>query len=348
MSSLNLIHESVQDYYGRVLGGTRDLKTSACCTGESMPAHVRALLPRIKPEIRERFYGCGSPIPPAIEGCTVLDLGCGTGRDSYICSALVGSKGQVLGLDMTPEQLDIARRHQQSQAERFGLPEPNTTFMQGYLEDLAAAGIGDESVDVTISNCVLNLAPNKQRVFDEIYRVLKPGGELLFSDVFADRRLPQEWMDDPVLLGECLAGAMYFEDFRRMMVRRGIPDVRVVHRRPMTLGNAAIEEKVGPVRFESVTVRIFKLADLEDQQEDYGHIATYLGSMSHASGGFALDQNHVFPAGKPTPVSGNTAAILTATRYSKHFKVRGDRSRHFGLFAAAGATPGSTAAPSCC
>lgn len=341
--------ESVQDYYGRVLQRTDELKTDACCSFEQMPPHLKEITKRIAPEIVERFYGCGSPIPPAIEGCTVLDLGCGTGRDAYTCAALVGSSGSVIGVDMTAAQLEVASKYELKQAEAFGLAAPNTRFIQGYMEDLAAAGIEDESVDVVISNCVINLAPDKRRVFGELYRVLKPGGELCFSDVFADRRLPAEWRDDQVLLGECLAGAMYWEDFRRMMQAVGVPDVRVTARRGIRINNPEIEARTGAVRFESVTVRAFKLASLEDRCEDYGQVATYLGTMPHAPQAFALDDHHEFEAHRPMLVCGNTAAMVAETRFGPHFRVDGDRARHFGLFACGTPTaPGESAASGGC
>ncbi len=138
----------------------------------------------------EKFYGCGLPIPVTVEGCTILDLGCGTGRDVYVCSKLVGEKGPLIGVDMTEEQLEIARRHREAQSIKFGYKEPNVTFFQGYIKDLASMGIGHSSIDIVISNCVINLSPDKESVFSEIFRVLKPGGELYFSDIFADRRLP--------------------------------------------------------------------------------------------------------------------------------------------------------------
>src|SRR5947208_4070828 len=99
------VTESVQDYYGRVLKSSADLKTSACCLAESLPAHVAAVLDDVHPEVKERFYGCGSPIPPGIAGTTVLDLGCGSGRDCYVLSKRVGPQGRVIGVDMTAEQL---------------------------------------------------------------------------------------------------------------------------------------------------------------------------------------------------------------------------------------------------
>jgi len=100
--------ESVQQYYGKVLSSTKDLQTSACCTTEALPAHFRPLLADIHEEVQNKFYGCGSPIPSELEGCTVLDLGSGSGRDCYLLSRLVGERGRVIGVDMTVEQLTVA------------------------------------------------------------------------------------------------------------------------------------------------------------------------------------------------------------------------------------------------
>lgn len=202
------IRKDVRAYYGTELRTNDDLRTNACCCGSPDPI-VRDILPLIDDEILNRFYGCGSPIPPLLEGLTVLDLGCGTGRDVYIASRLVGETGHVIGVDMTPEQLEVARRHVESQTRNFGYSEPNVEFKQGYIEDLGSLGIDDETVDVVISNCVINLSPEKDKVFSEIFRVLRKGGELYFSDIFADRRVPDEMYADPIIHGECLGGAMY-------------------------------------------------------------------------------------------------------------------------------------------
>jgi arsenite methyltransferase len=149
-----------------------------------MPEYLRPILNEIHTEILDRFYGCGSPIPSALEGATLLDLGCGTGRDAYMLAKLVGPNGRVIGLDMTDEQLDVARRHIDYHMKKFGYASPNVDFREGFMEDLAAAGIADNSIDLVVSNCVINLSPNKEKVFSEILRVLKPSGELYFSDVF--------------------------------------------------------------------------------------------------------------------------------------------------------------------
>lgn len=333
-------HDLVRDYYGKVLGGSKDLKTDACCSLDRMPPHIRAILKELEPAIVERFYGCGAPIPPALEGCTVLDLGCGTGRDVYVCSRLVGPGGHVIGLDMTDEQIEEARKHRDAQMHRFGYGDPNVSFVQGYMEDLAAAGIADNSVDVVISNCVINLSPDKAQVLREIFRVLKPGGELYFSDVFTDRRLPVSWREDHVLLGECLAGALYLEDFRRLLADCGVPDYRETTRRLLTIDDPSIEAKIGMARFCSITVRAFKLASLEDRCEDYGQVARYRGTVEHMPHAFVLDDHHTFPTGKPALVCGNTAAMLQETRFAPHFEISGGRDTHFGLFDCGGKPQG--------
>lgn len=351
MSATSKIREDIRDYYGRVLSSRRDLQTSACCSADGLPDHAREAAHEIPAEVIERFYGCGSPIPPAVEGRTVLDLGCGTGRDVFICAKLVGPQGRVVGVDMTDEQLEVARRHEAAVAGRFGYARPNTEFLHGYIEDLATLGIQDESVDVVLSNCVINLSPRKERLFAEILRVLRPGGELLFSDVFADRRSPAHLLQDPVLVGECLAGAMYFEDFRRLMARLGVPDVRVVSSKPITMENRDIERRVGSIRYRSVTVRAFKISSLEDKCEDFGQVATYGGTIEGAPVRFRLDDHHEFEAGRPMLVCGNTAAMLGETRLARHFRIDGDRSTHFGLFPCGGsgaASDGGGTAGSCC
>jgi SAM-dependent methyltransferase len=324
--------EHVKEYYGRVLRSKDDLKSSACCTVDSLPPHHREIVKLIDDEILDKFYGCGSPIPPALDGSTVLDLGCGTGRDVYMAACLTGAQGRVIGIDMTDEQLEVAVNHVDRQMGRFGFIEQNVQFKKGYIEDLREAGIEDNSVDVVISNCVINLSPDKRAVFSEIFRVLKPGGELYFSDVFAGRRVPDSIRQDPVLYGECLGGAMYIEDFRRMLRDIGVHDYRVVSKSRITLDDPALEAKAGMIDFYSMTIRAFKLPGLEDICEDYGQAAVYRGTIPEARHEFELDDHHTFAAGKPMLVCGNTAAMLEETRYAKHFEIIGDRSVHYGPF----------------
>ncbi|MEM1056292.1 MAG: methyltransferase domain-containing protein [Bacteroidota bacterium] len=344
------VHDQVRTYYGETLSSTDDLKTSACCTDEAVPEHHKPILSLLPDEVMSTFYGCGSPIPAALEGQTILDLGCGTGRDAFVAAALAGPTGRVIGVDMTPAQIEVAQRHEAAVAEALGFEAPTTSFRLGTIEDLAAAGIEDESIDVVISNCVLNLAPEKEPVFRELTRVLKPGGELYFSDVFVDRRLSAEIQSDPVLVGECLGGAMYTEDFRRLMARLGWADVRTVSSRPLEVDDLALRDKLGTAVFSSRTVRAFKLPHLiEDQCEDYGQVATYRGGIVGQRHAFVLDDHHTFEVGRPMLVCGNSAAMVQNTRFGAYFDVTGDRSTHFGLFDCAPApAEAGEASAACC
>ncbi len=324
--------ETVKDYYGKQLKTNGDLKTSACCSIDSIPNHHKKILKLIDNEILERFYGCGSPMPLCLEGQTVLDLGCGTGRDVYMASHLVGENGYVIGVDMTDEQLNVANRHIESQREKFGFKKSNVDFRKGFIEDLKSMKIEDNSVDIVISNCVINLSPDKEKVFKEIFRVLKPGGELYFSDVFSSRRIPSELKSNPVLYGECLGGALYLEDFRRMLRQLGCLDYRVMSQTPIDLHNDKLENIAGMIDFRSITIRAFKIDELEDVCEDYGQVAIYLGTIEESPHEFVLDDHHVFKKGMPMLVCGNTTSMLEKTRLKTHFQIIGDRSVHYGLF----------------
>ena len=324
--------DSIKEYYGKVLQTNNDLKTTACCTAESIPLHLRDILKLIHDEVMAKFYGCGSPIPFLdLEGKTVLDLGSGSGRDAYILSYLVGPKGKVIGVDMTDEQLEVARRHQEFHQKAFGHQTSNITFVKGYIEDLKSAGVLDNSVDLVISNCVINLSPNKKKVFEENFRVLKPGGELYFSDVFSDRRIPKSVAEDKIILGECLGGALYTEDFRRMMSEVGCLDFRSMTKTKIDVMNKDISKQTGNINFYSITIRAFKLA-LEDRCEDYGQVAYYLGTIPECPHRFALDDHHLFETNKPMLVCSNTADMISATHYKKHFKIIGNKENHLGLF----------------
>lgn len=326
------IHDEVKNYYGSVLGNSDDLKTNAtCCSSDTPPRYVLDVMPLIADEIIERFYGCGSPIPPALEGATVLDLGCGTGRDAYILSKLVGPNGRVIGVDMTESQLEVARRYQEEQARRFGYERSNVEFKLGYIEDLASVGIEDESIDLVVSNCVVNLSPFKDLVLAEVFRVLKPGGELYFSDTYSDRRIPEELRRDPVLVGECLGGALYVEDFKQKMFKAGWPHFVFTVVDDMHVGDLVLETKLGFTTFTSRTVRAIKVDGLEDTEENYGLSAVYLGGMPEMPRYFDFDADIRFIKGKPLAVSGNTALMLKASRYGKYFDIS-ERGAHLGPF----------------
>ncbi len=343
------VRAGVSEYYGATLKETADLKTSACCTAVAPPPRVREILRSVPDEVCSKYYGCGSPFPAGLAGSAarVLDLGCGSGRDCFVAAALVGARGAVLGLDMTPAQLDVGRRHAEAYCrDTLGYAAANLRFAAGAIEDLAAAGVADASVDLVISNCVVNLSADKAAVLREAYRVLAPGGEMYFSDVYADRRLPAAVRAHPVLLGECLGGALYAEDFLRLARAAGFADPRrAAPPTPFAVTDPELAVLVGGARFFSITYRLFKLPGrLESLCEDYGQAVRYKGTVTESPVAFTFDDHHVFEAGKLYEACGNTAAMLGESWLAPHFEVIGDRSAHYGAFKC-GAAPAVAAAP---
>lgn len=345
------MHDVVQDYYGKQLTRTEDLRTSACCDASAMPEWLKPLLSNIHQDVLARYYGCGLVCPAELKGARVLDLGCGTGRDIYALSQLVGAEGEVVGIDMTDEQLAIAKQYQSYHAEQFGFD--NVRFIKGYIEKLAELDLEPASFDVIVSNCVINLSPDKAAVMRGIYDLLKPGGEFYFSDVYADRRVPDAIKNDPLLYGECLGGALYWKDFERLAQQAGFADPRLVEDRILDITDKTLLPRIGNIRFFSASYRLFKLDQLETACEDYGQAVIYRGTIANHPASLVLDKHHVIETGKVFPVCGNTWAMLKDTRFAPHFEFIGDFSRHYGIFEGCGtslpfeSTSDTGAAPCC-
>ena len=194
----------------------------------------------------------------------------------------------------------------------------------------------DNSFDIIVSNCVINLSPDKEAVLREAYRLLKPGGELYFSDVYSNKRVPANLVNDPVLYGECLSGALYWNDFENLAKKVGFLDPRLVEDSPITIENASVEEKIGHIDFYSATYRLFKIETLEPFCEDYGQAVIYKGGIEHAEMAFTLDKHHFIEKGKVFPVCGNTWRMLNETRFKPYFEFIGDWSTHYGIFEGCG------------
>lgn len=324
--------EDVKRYYGETLTGSEDLKTNACCTPTGLPPELKAILSEIHEAVATRYYGCGLVIPPQLEDTRVLDLGCGAGRDCYLLSRLVGENGEVVGVDMTEAQLAVARAHLDYHTERFGYRHANVRFVQGYIEQLDQLGLGEDQFDVIVSNCVLNLSQDKHAVLAQVHRLLKPGGEFYFSDVYADRRVPTELTQNPVLYSECLSGALYWNDFLELAGNAGFADPRLVENRPLTISEPEILAQLGGIQFCSATYRLFKIPGLETTREDYGQSVRYRGGVTHVPDRFRLDADHVFDEGRIDPVCGNTFRMLKESRFEPYFDFFGDRRTHLGAF----------------
>lgn len=343
------IQDNVKDYYGKVLTATSDLKTSACCTMAAPPDYLKTILANIHPEVSARYYGCGLVAPMALSGARILDLGSGSGQDAYALAQLAGPEGAVIGVDMTPEQLAVARAHQDWHAEKFGFA--NVRFIEGDIEALEALELEPASFDVIISNCVINLVADKAKVFRSAHALLKPGGEFYFSDVYADRRLPEALRHDPVAQGECLGGALYWNDFLTIAKSAGFPDPRLVSDEPIEVNNNALRERLGKAIFHSATYRLFKIDGLEPACEDYGQAVIYQGGLAHSDDALALDCHHLIEKGRTFPVCGNTYRMLKESRFASYFDFIGDSATHYGIFPGCGAASPfgqSTDSEACC
>ncbi len=346
---------NARNYYGKVLGASDDLRTDACTTAEAPLAHVLRALANVHPDVKARYFGCGLVAPALLEGARVLDLGCGAGQDAYILAQLVGEHGSIVGVDATHEQLAVARTHADWHRERFGYAKGNVSFVDGDITQLDRLGLEAGSFDVIVSNCVINLVADKAAVFAGARALLKPGGELYFSDVYADRRIPERLRADPVLHGECLAGALYWNDFLRLARGAGFDDPRLVTDRPLAINDPAIAAALGAARFFSATYRLFNIAGLESACEDYGQAVRYKGGIAGAEDAFALDKHHMIEAGRMFAVCGNTFRMLRDSRFAPHFEFFGDEARHFGIFKGCGtdlpfasAGDGVVAVSGCC
>lgn len=216
------IHEVVRAHYAERIKsntsccGPQNSDTSCCSADNSLyPADLLASLPEGETAVS---YGCGDPITLASlqPGQTVLDLGSGAGLDCFFAAKKVGEAGHVIGVDMTPEMIERAR----SSAKRLNIQ--NVEFRQGYLEDLP---VENSIADVVISNCVINLSPDKSKVFSEAFRVLKPGGKLAVSDIVTDGPLPDAIKKSLSAWAGCVAGAVEAEDYVGMMKSVGFTDI---------------------------------------------------------------------------------------------------------------------------
>ncbi|NXC79357.1 AS3MT methyltransferase, partial [Cercotrichas coryphoeus] len=333
-----------QDYYGKELQKLEDLKTNACITSaRPLPKMVRDALEHIHEEVVARYYGCGLVIPECLSSCRILDLGSGSGRDCYVLSQLVGEQGHVTGIDMTKGQVrhrsgappilpavppttfpsscqvEVAKKHIAYHMDKFGYRKPNVEFFHGYMEKLDDAGLADESYDIIVSNCVINLAPDKRAVLQEAFRVLKPGGEMYFSDIYASQRLSEPIRKHRVLWGECLAGALYWRDLYSIAEEVGFSPPRLVTASPITIGNKELEAIVGDCRFVSATFRLFKVP--AGSRAGPGRVIYNGGIVGHERE-LVFDANFSFKEGEVVDVDAEMAAILQSSRFAEEFLIR--------------------------
>ncbi|NWF64980.1 MAG: arsenite methyltransferase [Chloroflexi bacterium] len=238
MTTNTPIHEAVREHYAeRIKSSASCCGPSDCCSTESSLYPVD-LLATVPSDVSNTSYGCGDPITLASlqPGETVLDLGSGAGLDCLLAAQKVGPEGSVIGVDMTPEMIERA----QANAKRVNAS--NVEFRQGYLENLP---VENNSIDVVISNCVINLAPDKSKVFSEIERVLKPGAKLAVSDIVTDGPLPAEIKKSLSAWAGCIAGALDVNEYKSMMETAGLTDIEI---KPVYFDKAMIDDVIGDLK----------------------------------------------------------------------------------------------------
>jgi arsenite methyltransferase len=214
------IHETVREHYAeRIKNATSCCASDACCSQDSSNYPIE-LLTTVPSDVASTSYGCGDPITLAAlkPGQTVLDLGSGAGLDCILAAQKVGETGRVIGVDMTTEMIERA----ETNVKKLNLK--NVEFRHGYLESLP---LEDNTADVIISNCVINLSPDKAKVFKEAFRVLAAGGKLAVSDIVTDGPLPDPIKRSLSAWAGCVAGAVDAKDYIGMMEAAGFKDISI-------------------------------------------------------------------------------------------------------------------------
>ncbi|MBI1370003.1 MAG: methyltransferase domain-containing protein [Planctomycetes bacterium] len=327
MTSPNHVEDAVLERYAR---GAEAVEPALCCPVEDYEGQYLAALPK---EIIEKDYGCGNPSRWAREGDVVVDLGSGAGKICYILAQKVGPMGQVIGVDFNDAMLNIARKYQNPLAEQFGYG--NTRFVKAKIQDLAldldrmAAWlaehpvtsiadmqryeaecdrlrsdepmIADASVDLVVSNCVLNLvrARDKQQLFAEIFRVLKRGGRAVISDIVCDEDPTPDIIADPELWSGCISGAFREDRFLAMFEEAGFHGVEILARAGEPW------RTIDGVEFRSMTVRAYKGKD--GPCMDRRQAAVYKGPWKTVTD----DDGHTYVRGRRMAVCEKTFALLT-------------------------------------
>src|SRR5438552_9008707 len=328
--------KAVQDRYAKA---AQTVEPKLCCAVE----YDRKYLAAIPEEVIAKDYGCGDPSRHVREGETVLDLGSGTGKICFIAAQIVGPTGKVIGVDMTDEMLEVARRSAPIVAERIGYS--NVEFRKGRIQDLAldlelldrqlkqnpitdAASflaadelaeelrvkhplIASDSIDIVVSSCVLNLVEpkSKRQLFDEIFRVLKKGGRAVICDIVSDEEVPEEMQNDPELWSGCISGALTEEGFLQAFEHAGFYGIQILKR------DAQPWRTVQGIEFRSVTIEAFKGKQGECFERNQAVI--YRGPFKEVLD----DDNHRMERGKRYAVCDKTYNLYKKAPYREFFEL---------------------------
>jgi ubiquinone/menaquinone biosynthesis C-methylase UbiE len=321
----------------RYAAAAAETEPALCCPVDYDPEYLKA----IPAEVIEKDYGCGDPSKHLRPGETVLDLGSGTGKICFIASQVVGPEGKVIGVDMTDDMLEVARRNAPVVAENIG--HGNVEFRKGRIQDLAldlerldrelrerpiadadsylaaealAADlrvkqplVADDSVDAVVSNCVLNLVetPLKRQLFEEIFRVLKKGGRAVISDIVSDEEIPRHLRDDPHLWSGCISGAYSEEGFLKAFEDAGFHGIEILKR------DDDPWQTVEGIEFRSVTIQAWK--GKQGPCLERNQAVIYKGPFRK----ILDDDGHALERGKRYAVCDKTFSLYQQDPYRDHF-----------------------------
>lgn len=291
------ITQQVSERYARAVTTGEQM---CCPTGYNFD-DLRAFVPE---EVLRVSYGCGTPAGLATvrPGETVLDIGSGGGIDCFEAARRVGPSGRVIGIDMTDEMLAMARRNVPIVTKSLGYPAPNVEFRKGHAENLP---VEDGTIDLIISNCVINLAPDKTKVFREMFRAIRPGGRFTISDIVADQPVPRYLVHDTQKWGDCLSGALPAWEYLGGLVQAGFLGVHQMKFTPWSV--------IDGIHFFSLTLTGYKLSDAA---ESHGvRYATLVGPFSRV-----VDElGQTYHRGKAESVSTRTVQLLTTPPFERFF-----------------------------
>jgi len=295
-SEKNISRADVKDFYSEAAVTAQE---NLCCPTE----YDLSDLSHIPKEVTEISYGCGSPVGRAglQEGEVMVDLGSGGGIDCFIAAKHVGETGQVYGIDMTDEMLDVARKNASQVVKNLGYN--NIKFKKGFLEDIP---IEDISVDLVTSNCVINLSTNKNAVFKEIHRILKPNGRFLIADIISEIEVPEEMRSNKELWGECISGALTLKEFLDHASNNNFNG--------LLIKKDYLWKEVANIKFYSYTIEGFKYESNRNLSNTKPVLATYAGPFDSV-----MFQETTFPIGIPIPLDKATAELLSSHSYKGQF-----------------------------